>query len=130
MTILSLLSVGIGATLGAWLRWLLSTLLNPVLPALPLGTLAANLIGGYLIGLSIAVFEHNVHIPVETRLFIVAGFMGGLTTFSSFSAEVVLLMNQRQLAWALGTIAAHLGGSLAMTALGLWSFGLFVRSSI
>ncbi|MBB5190978.1 CrcB protein [Silvimonas terrae] len=129
MSVLSLLAVGIGAAFGAWLRWWLTTLLNPLLPTLPLGTLAANLIGGYLVGLAIAVFENNIHIPIETRLFVITGFMGGLTTFSSFSAEVVLLLNQRQLAWALGTIAAHLGGSLAMTALGLWTVGLFTRSA-
>ena len=129
MNIWSFLAVGIGAALGAWFRWLISAVLNPLLPTLPLGTLAANLIGGYLIGVAIAVFEHNAQIPAEVRLFVITGFMGGLTTFSSFSAEVVLLMARQQMFWAIGVIAAHLGGSLLMTALGLWSTGLLLPGS-
>jgi CrcB protein len=78
-----------GAGLGASLRWWLSTTLNPVFPTLPLGTLAANLLGGYLVGVAVAYFAHNSALPPEVRLLLITGFMGGLTTFSTFSSEVV-----------------------------------------
>ncbi len=118
----SFLAIGIGATLGAWLRWGLGLWLNPQLPELPLGTLAANLIGGYLIGLSIAFFMQHPGLSPEWRLLIITGFLGGLTTFSTFSAETVTLLMRGQYAWGMGIIAAHLGGSLMMTVLGIQSF--------
>ena len=122
MTLYALLAVGIGAAFGAWLRWGLGLWLNPALPGLPLGTLAANLVGGYLIGLAIAFFAQQPTLPPEWRLLIITGFLGGLTTFSTFSAETVTLLLRGQYAWGAGIIAAHLGGSLLMTVLGIQTF--------
>lgn len=113
------LAVGIGAALGAWLRWWFSVVLNPLFPTLPLGTLTANLVGGYLVGVAIAFFAQSTALPPEARLFAVTGFLGGLTTFSTFSAEVVTLMIRAEYLWALGAATLHLCGSLAMTALGM-----------
>lgn len=121
MNLLSLSAIGIGAALGAWLRWGLGLLLNPLLVTLPLGTLAANLLGGYLVGAAVAVFHFNVDWAPELRLFIVTGFLGGLTTFSTFSAEVVALIRSDQWAWAVLAASAHLFGSLLMTGLGIWT---------
>jgi CrcB protein len=122
MTLYALLAVGIGAAFGAWLRWGLGLWLDPALPTLPLGTLAANLVGGYLIGLAIAFFAQQPTLPPEWRLLIITGFLGGLTTFSTFSAETVTLLLRGQYAWGAGIIAAHLGGSLLMTVLGIQTF--------
>ena len=113
------LAVGFGAALGAWFRWWLGIVLNPLFPTIPLGTLAANLIGGYLVGVAVAYFSQHASLAPEARLFIITGFMGGLTTFSTFSAEVVSLIGRTQYLWALGAAGIHLGGSLAMTALGI-----------
>jgi CrcB protein len=115
----SVLSISAGASLGALLRWLLAGRLNPLLPGLPLGTLAANLIGGYLVGIAVAVFASLPELSPQARLFVVTGFLGGLTTFSTFSAEVVTQLQQGQTAWALATALAHLLGSFALTALGI-----------
>lgn len=115
----SLLAVGLGGTLGCLLRWLLAMLLNRYFPTVPPGTLAANLIGCYIIGAALAVFTANPGIPMEWRLFVTTGFCGGLTTFSTFSAEVILLMQSGRMAWGLGTIAVHLMGSLLMTVAGI-----------
>ena len=125
MPLLSLLAIGLGAACGAWLRWLLGLTLNHLLPTLPLGTLAANLIGGYLIGVAVALFATHAELPAAAKLFVITGFLGGLTTFSTFSAEVVSLLAQAQYGWAMTAAAVHLLGSLAMTALGLWSVKLF-----
>ncbi|MER1966382.1 fluoride efflux transporter CrcB [Castellaniella sp. GW247-6E4] len=114
----SMFAIALGAVLGAWLRWGLSLRLNHLFPTLPPGTWVANLVGGYLIGLAIAWFAGHEGISVAWRLFIVTGFCGALTTFSTFSAEVWVLLQQGRLAWAFGTIAAHVAGSLAMTAAG------------
>lgn len=113
------IAVGAGAAFGAWLRWLLGIALNPVFPTLPLGTLAANLLGGYLIGLAIEYFLHHASLPGEARLFIITGFLGGLTTFSTFSAETVTLLLRSQYLWGMVIIASHLLGSLGMTTLGI-----------
>ena len=118
---LALLAIGVGAALGAWLRWGLGLWLNHLLPTLPLGTLAANLIGGYLVGVAVAVFHINVELPPEAKLFAITGFLGGLTTFSTFSAEVVGLIRTAQYAWALGTASVHLFGSLLLTGLGIFT---------
>jgi fluoride exporter len=115
------LAVGVGAALGAWLRWWLGIALNAVTPNLPLGTLAANLVGGYLIGVAVEVFSQQGGLPVEMRLFIITGFLGGLTTFSSFSAEAVGLLMESRYAWAMLLIASHLIGSIAMTVLGIFT---------
>ncbi len=123
LTALNFLAVGAGAALGAWARWLLGLALNPLFIALPLGTLAANVIGGYLIGIAVGLFHINTHFPLAWKLFAITGFLGGLTTFSTFSAEVVerLLAGQAMLAIGLATI--HLAGSLTATYLGLLSVG-------
>jgi len=112
------LAVGIGAALGAWARWGLGLWLNAALPQLPLGTLAANVIGGYLIGLALAWFALTEGLPPEVRLLVITGFLGGLTTFSTFSAEAVGLLSRQQYAWAATHIGLHLAGSLGATALG------------
>lgn len=118
------LAVGGGAAFGAWLRWWLGVLLNPVFPSLPPGTLAANLIGGYLVGVAVAFFSEHTGLSPEARLFVITGFMGGLTTFSTFSAEAVTLISRAEYSWALAHTALHLGGSLVMTALGILTVSL------
>ena len=105
--------------MGCLFRWYLAIFLNRYFPAVPPGTLAANLIGCYIIGAAVAVFTVHASIPPEWRLFIATGFCGGLTTFSTFSVEVVLLMQSGRSLLALGAIAAHLLGSLAMTVAGI-----------
>ncbi len=119
MSGLGLFVVFCGAGLGACLRWWLGVMLNPLFATVPLGTLAANLIGGFLVGVAAAFFTHNHLLPVEWRLFAVTGFLGGLTTFSTFSAEVVALLIRAQYAWAVLAASGHLLGSLTMTALGM-----------
>ena len=119
MNAVGLFAVGAGAMLGAWLRWALSLGLNLALPNLPLGTLTANLVGGFLIGVAVELFTLHPVIAPEIRLFVITGFLGGLTTFSTFSAEAVGLMQRAQYGWALTLIGAHLLGSLAMTLLGI-----------
>lgn len=121
MSWFSLAAIGLGAALGAWLRWGLGLWLNPLFAAVPLGTLAANLLGGYLVGAAVAVFHINVELPPELRLFFITGFLGGLTTFSTFSAEVVALIRTAQFAWAFAAASLHLFGSLLMTGLGIWT---------
>ncbi|CAM5792331.1 MAG: fluoride efflux transporter CrcB [Burkholderiales bacterium] len=117
--LLPVLAVFVGGGLGCLLRWGLGALLNPIFPTLPLGTVAVNLIGGMLIGLASAFFSHSASVPPEVRLLIITGFLGGLTTFSTFSLEVVTLLAQRQYGWGLGAAGLHLVGSLLMTALGM-----------
>lgn len=113
------LAVGIGGVLGCWLRWVLSILLNPLFPTLPLGTLAANLIGGLLMGCVLGIFDHFQTLPPELRLFIATGFLGGLTTFSTFSAESTTLLLRQQYLWFAGHVAVHLIGSIALTITGI-----------
>jgi CrcB protein len=115
------IGIGIGAMLGAWLRWLLGLWLNPLLPSLPLGTLAANLLGGYLTGVAMAWLLPHPALPHELRLALVTGFLGALTTFSAFSAEAVVLFGRGAWPWLAGHVAAHLVGALAMTGLGIAS---------
>lgn len=115
----SILAISVGASLGAVLRWFLGLALNAAFPLIPLGTLTANLVGGYLIGLALAIFATHPTISPELRLLIITGFLGGLTTFSTFSAEVTTLLQQGKLLWAGGAIALHVIGSLLMTLLGL-----------
>jgi len=119
MGIYAVAAVGIGAALGAWLRWWFGAVLNPVFPTLPLGTLAANLIGGLLVGIAVEYFHRNAILPPEARLFAITGFLGGLTTFSTFSAETVMLILREQYHWAGILVFAHVAGSLAMTILGI-----------
>jgi CrcB protein len=128
MNVLSVLAVFSGAGFGALLRWVLGSRLNPLFPTLPLGTLAANLLGGLLIGIAVAWFARHPGLPPEARLFAITGFLGGLTTFSTFSAEVVTMLSRGEWLWGLGAIAVHLTGSLTMTALGLGLVYLLLRS--
>jgi CrcB protein len=115
---INIVAVGAGAALGAWTRWGLGALWNPVFPTLPLGTLAANLSGGFIIGVVMAVAD-PLNFSPAVRLLVTTGFLGGLTTFSTFSAETMTLFLRAQYAWAVATIIAHLCGSLAMTAAGV-----------
>jgi CrcB protein len=117
----SLFAICAGACLGAVLRWVLGNGLNALFPAIPPGTLVANLLGAYLVGLAIGIFAQHDGLPPEWRLFVITGFLGSLTTFSTFSAEVVALVQQGRLAWAVAAIGAHLFGSLLMTLAGLAS---------
>lgn len=119
----SVIAISLGASIGAVLRWLLSIGLNGLFGPLPLGTLAANLIGGYGIGLAVGLFLQHPELPPHWRLFVITGLLGGLTTFSTFSAEVVTALQEGRLAWALATVAAHLFGSLLLTVAGLATVG-------
>lgn len=121
----SFVAIALGAALGALFRWFLGLKLNHLFPAIPPGTLAANLLGGYVIGLAIAFFAYLPYIGSEWRLFIITGFCGGLTTFSTFSAEIVTLLQEGRYGMFLGEIALHLIGSALMTLAGMatW-FGL------
>jgi len=124
----SILAICTGASAGAVLRWLLSSALNALFLAVPLGTLAVNLIGGYLIGVALAVFAAVPDIASEWRLLITTGFLGGFTTFSAFSAEVVVMLQQGRVAVAGLTVLAHVAGSLLMTALGLATVAFLGRA--
>ncbi|NKF23748.1 fluoride efflux transporter CrcB [Solimonas marina] len=119
MTASGLLAVGVGAALGAWLRWALGLLLNGLFPAVPPGTLAANLLGAYVIGVGIAFFAQMPQLAPEWRLLIVTGFCGALTTFSTFSAELSSLFQQGRFGVLAGAVAVHVAGSLAMTLAGM-----------
>jgi fluoride exporter len=111
-------AVGIGAALGAWLRWALGIWLNPIFPTIPLGTLSANLLGGFIIGGVLSCAGPMAFSPA-LRLLLVTGFLGGLTTFSTFSAETTTLLLEARYGWMLLAVAAHVLGSLALTALGV-----------
>ena len=124
---ISVLAICIGACLGALARWGLGLWLNPG-AVIPFGTLAANLIGGYLVGVCVAVFQALPNLDPVWRLALVTGFLGALTTFSSFSAEVVGMLGQQRYGLAFGTTALHLFGSLALTLAGIKSVTLFVIS--
>ena len=118
-------AVGLGAALGAWLRWGLAVWLNARLPTFPLGTLASNLIGGFFVGIALAVFIQRPELAPEWRLFVVTGLLGGLTTFSTFSLEVSELLLRGD--YATGTLLAltHLAGSLLLTVLGFAAYRSF-----
>lgn len=117
---LNLMAVGFGAAVGAWLRWGLSLALNPLFAGFPLGTLAANLIGGLLMGVALAMLQAVPELPAHMRLLLTTGFLGGLTTFSSFSGEVFALFESGETGWAVVAVASHVIGSLALTAFGWW----------
>ena len=119
MTMTGAIAVAVGGVLGAWSRWGLSYLLNALWPSLPPGTLVANLVGGYLIGFLVELFSLHKEIPPEAGLFAITGFLGALTTFSTFSAEAVTLLVRGQYFWAICHITTHLAGSLMMTILGI-----------
>jgi CrcB protein len=115
-------AVGVGAALGAWLRWGLGAWLNARVADFPLGTLAANAAGGLLVGIAIAYFSAHDALPAAWRLFVITGFLGGLTTFSTYSAEVVELLVKGQSAAALALAASHMVVSFGLTAAGLWLY--------
>jgi CrcB protein len=114
--------VSVGGTLGCLLRWWLGMTFNALFPTIPPGTLTANLVGGYIIGLALACFSTYTSLPPEWRLFVMTGFCGGLTTFSTFSAEITVLLQQGRVLWALGAIATHVVGSIVMTFAGIGTF--------
>lgn len=120
----SVIAIAGGAGLGALLRWFLGLQLNALFPTIPPGTWAANIIGGYVIGLAVAFFAANPTLDPEWRLLIVTGFCGGLTTFSTFSAETMTLLQTGRVGWAMGAIAVHVTGSLLATAAGLLTYSL------
>ncbi len=115
----SVSAIALGAALGALLRWQLGLKLNALFPTVPPGTLAANLIGGYVIGLGLAFFSALPGLAPEWRLLVVTGFCGGLTTFSTFSAEIATLLQQGRPSWALASVATHVVGSVLMTLAGI-----------
>jgi fluoride exporter len=115
----SIIAIFIGSGLGALLRWWLGLTLNSYFPSIPPGTLAANLIGGYIIGVAVAFFATSTAIAPEWRLFVITGFCGGLTTFSTFSSEIVALLQQGRSLGACAEVALHLTGSVVMTFAGI-----------
>jgi CrcB protein len=115
----SIIAICLGGSLGCLSRWWLSSELNHLFPSLPPGTLTANLLGGYLIGVAVAFFAVHPQLPPQWRLLVITGFLGGLTTFSTFSAETVTLLTQGRILWAFGEVAVHVIGSLCMTLLGI-----------
>ena len=115
----SVIAIAIGASLGALLRWWFGLKLNSLFPTIPPGTLASNLVGGYVVGVAVAFFSTFSALAPEWRLLVITGFCGGLTTFSTFSAELVTLLNEGRVLWALVGAAVHLGGSLLMTVAGI-----------
>ena len=117
----SVLAVGGGAALGAWIRWGLGLALNPVFPTLPLGTLAANLIGGFAMGLFLELVTRHAAMTPELRLLVTTGFLGGLTTFSTFSAEIATLLSRKEWLWSAVGIVAHVAGSVVLTLAGIFA---------
>lgn len=119
---MSWLAVGVGAVLGAWLRWGASILLGAYQNQLPLGTLLVNLAGGYMAGLAVAFFEAHPVLPIEWRLLVITGFLGGLTTFSTFSAESMVLLQHGQYGWFFGHALLHLCGSIILCIAGFATY--------
>ncbi len=122
------MGIFIGAGLGAWLRWGLGLALNPLFPALPLGTLAANALGGLLMGMLLALFAHFESLSPVLRLTLMTGFLGGLTTFSAFSGETVTQFLRGEYGWASAIIASHLVASLLATLSGIVLMRLILGS--
>lgn len=120
----SLIAIAIGGSAGSVLRWLLSVRLNALFPSLPPGTLTVNLAGGFIIGAAMAFFLRNPELDPAWKLLIVTGFCGGLTTFSTFSLEIVTLMQSGNYLWAMTSVLTHVIGSLLMTFAGFWLISL------
>jgi CrcB protein len=121
LSLAAIIAVGGGAAVGAWMRWGLSIALNPVFPTLPLGTLAANLIGGLLMGFAMELITRHTLLSPEVRLLLTTGFLGGLTTFSTFSAEIATLILRKEWLWGAIGIGAHVVGSIILTLLGFFA---------
>ena len=121
----SIFAIFFGAGFGALLRAGFNLLTVGSSSIIPMGTLLSNMVGGYLIGIAVAFFGNNAHLSPEWKLFVITGFLGGLTTFSSFSAEVVGMMQRSEFSWALGTALLHLSGSLVLTFLGILTYQAF-----
>jgi len=121
----SILAISLGASLGAIMRWVLGLVLDSMSVAIAMGTLAANLIGGFLIGVAMAFFSAHTELSPQWRLLIITGFLGGLTTFSSFSAELTSMIQEGRLSIALITVMLHVVGSILMTFLGIYTYQLF-----
>ncbi len=121
MSFSSWLAVGGGAAVGAWLRWGLGIVLNPVFPTVPLGTLASNLSAGFLMGIAMELVTRNASMSPEIRLLMTTGFLGGLSTFSAVSAEIVTLLSHKEYLWGVITISAHVVGSVVLTILGIYA---------
>ncbi|MEO8671346.1 MAG: fluoride efflux transporter CrcB [Tahibacter sp.] len=128
MNWIAFLAIGVGAAFGAWLRWGLSLWLNPLFPLLPLGTLTANLVGGLLMGLAMGITAEIASLSPEVRLLVTTGFLGGLTTFSTFSGETANLLVRHDYGWSAVLILAHLLGSVSLTLAGLWLSRLLLRA--
>lgn len=124
MLLSSVVSVSGGAAFGALLRWWLGGILNPVFPSVPLGTLAANIIGGFFMGIFMALTENRLFLPEPARLAITTGFLGGLTTFSTFSAETVTLLSHHEYGMTIAIVFAHLAGSILATIFGIYTVKL------
>ena len=120
----AVIAIAVGAALGALMRWQLGLRLNEFFPTLPPGTLVANIVGGYIIGLAVAFFASTNEVAPEWRLFIITGFCGGLTTFSTFSAEVVTLLQAGRIGWAATSIGVHVSTSIVATIAGLLTWEL------
>jgi CrcB protein len=120
--LVSIFAIFFGAGLGALLRSGFNFLTIGAASAIPLGTFISNMVGGYFVGIAVAFFGSNPNISPEWKLFVITGFLGGLTTFSSFSAEVVGFIQRGELSWALGTALLHLIGSLVLTFLGILTY--------
>ena len=118
LSLAGFIAVGVGAALGAWLRWMFALIFNGFFPLLPFGTLLANVCGGLLAGIAVGYFAQHEHLPPVWHLFIITGFLGGFTTFSTFSAEAVLLLQRGDYWWALAHSSAHLLGSILMCLVG------------
>lgn len=129
-TFISIIAVSLGGGLGSLLRWLLGNRLNAIFLPLPLGTLAANLLAGYIIGVAAAFFARTPGLAGEWRLFVITGLMGGLSTFSTFSAEIASHLQKEEFFWAFGEIVIHLTGSIVLTLLGFLTVAAFSRSAL
>jgi len=123
----SIFVISLGASCGAVLRWFFGLQFNALFPTVPMGTVASNLLGGYLIGLAVGFFNGHPLLSPEYRLLIITGFLGGLTTFSTFSAEVANLIQAERFGWALATISLHVIGSVTLTILGMMTIS-YLRS--
>jgi CrcB protein len=128
MNLVSALAIACGASIGALMRWALGLALNPILPNMPLGTLAANLIGGFIMGLVLGLFDQLQTLPIAWRLAITTGFLGGLTTFSAFSGETATLILRQQWGWTTAIIVAHVAGSVLATLLGIAAIRALLRT--